>query len=127
MVKIADQLTGKTSPVLGADFQHSNFVKGKGVDPTSGAIVDLNKVTKDNYIDVNVAQDTGLGVAYIYQQNLDHSTTTLFYDAEKNVSDEHRDSQINNSENNIHAFNVLTFTSSNGSPYPVSTSGRCSG
>ena len=118
MVKIADQLTGKTSPVLNRfGAQHSNFVvKGKGVDPTSGAIVDLNKVTKDNYIDVNVAQDTGLGVAYVYQENLD-TVLQLFYDAEKNVSDEHRDSQINNSENNIHAFNVLTFTSSNGSPY----------
>ena len=118
MVKIADQLTGKTSSVLNRfGAQHSNFVvKGKGVDPTSGAIVDLNKVTKDNYIEVNVAQDTGLGVAYVYQENLD-TVLQLFYDAEKNVSDEHRDSQINNSENNIHAFNVLTFTSSNGSPY----------
>lgn len=118
MVKVVDQLTGKTSPVLNKfGAQQSSFiVKDKGVDPTSGAIVDLNKVTKDNYIELEVAQDTGLGVAYIYQNNLD-SVLQLFYDAEKNISDEHRDSVINNSENNIHAFNVLTFTSSNGSPY----------
>lgn len=118
MVKVVDQITGKTNPVLNRfGAQHSSFiVKNKGVDPTSGAIVDLNKVTKDNYIEVEVAQDTGLGVAYIYQDNLD-TVLQLFYDAEKNISDEHRDSLINNTENNIHALNVLTFTSSNGSPY----------
>lgn len=118
MVKVSDQLTGKTSPVLNRfGAQQTNFIlKDKGIDPTSGAIADLNKTTKDNYIEVEVAQDTGLGVAYVYQQNLDN-VLQLFYDVEKNVSDDHRDSQINNSENNIHAFNILTFTSSNGSPY----------
>lgn len=118
MVKIADQLTGKTNPVLNRfGAQTSNFViKDKGVDPTSGAVIDLNKVTKDNFIEVEVAQDTGLGVAYIYQNNMD-MVLKLFYDVEKNISDEHRDTVINNSEENYHAFNILTFTSSNGSPY----------
>lgn len=118
MVKIADQLTGKTNPVLNRfGAQTSNFItKDKGVDPTSGAVIDLNKVTKDNFIEVEVAQDTGLGVAYIYQNNMD-MVLKLFYDVEKNISDEHRDTVINNSEENYHAFNILTFTSSNGSPY----------
>lgn len=118
MSRISDPLTGKTSPVLNSfGAQSSNFVvKAKGTDPASGAVIDLNKVTKDQYIELNAEQATGLGVAYVYQNNLD-TVLELLYNAEKNISDEHRDSLINNTETNYHALNILTFTSSNGSPY----------
>ena len=118
MVQIADQITGKTSPVLNTfGAQTSSFVvKGKGIDPASGAVIDLKKVTKDQYIEVSQDIATGLGSAYVYQNNLDQ-LLQQFYDAEKNISDQYRDSVINNTENNIHAINVMSFTSSNASPY----------
>lgn len=118
MVKIADTLTGKTSNVLNSfGAQSSGFVtKGKGIDPASGAIIDLNKVTKDQYIDLRADLASGLGVAYVYQDNMD-TVLEMLYNLEKDISDEHRDSVINNSEENFHAINILTFTNSNGSPY----------
>jgi len=118
MVRIADAVTGKTIPVLNS-FGASTakfVVKNNGIDPASGAVIDLKKVVKDQYIDLPISLDTGLGVAYLYQDNLDAIIQDL-YDAEKNISDTMRDSVINNTENNIHALNILSFTSSNGSPY----------
>lgn len=118
MSRIVDTLTSKTSPVLNSfGAQHSSFVvKPKGTDPASGAVVDLNKVTKDQYIDLRADLATGLGVAYVYENNL-NAVLELLYEAEMNISDDHRDSQINNQEENHYALNILTFTSSNGSPY----------
>lgn len=118
LVKVVDTITGKTNTVLNSfGSQNVRFVtKQNGIDPSSGAVVDLNKVTKDQYIGLPAAQSTDLGDAYIYQGNLD-TLLQMFYDAEKNISDPHRDTVINNSENNIHALNFISFTSSNGSPY----------
>lgn len=118
LVKVVDQLTGKTSPVLNRfGAQHSTVVvKSKGIDPNSGAVIDLNKVTKDNYIELPADLSTGLGTAYTYQSNLEN-VLRLFYDAEKNISDDHRDDVINNMEDNLYALNIVSFVSSNGSPY----------
>lgn len=118
MVKIVDALTGKTNSVLNSfGAQTSKFVtKNNGVDPASGAVIDLKKVINDQYIGLPISTDTGLGVAYLYQANLD-TVAQLMYDAEKNISDPSRDSLINNLENNVYALNMLGFTSSNGSPY----------
>lgn len=118
MVKITDARTGKTEAVrnLFGGISSGFVLKGQGVDPTSGAVIDLQKVAKDQYIDLPADQASGLGTAYVYQDNLD-TVLGLLYAAEKQVSDPHRDSVINNSESNIHALNVLGFTSSNGSPY----------
>lgn len=118
LVKVVDTLTGKTNTVLNSfGAQYSKFVaKNNGVDPASGAVIDLKKVTGDQYIGLPPAQSTGLGDAYLYQNNLD-TVLEMLYNVEKNISDPHRDSVINNTENNIHAINFLTFTSSNGSPY----------
>lgn len=118
MVKLVDQLTGKTNPVLNSfGAASAKFVgKTKGTDPASGAVIDMEKVVKDQYIDLPVAQSTDLGTAYVYNNNLE-TVLTAIYDAEKVISDPYRDSNINNIEANIFAINFLSFTSSNGSPY----------
>lgn len=118
MTKVADTITGKLASVLNAfGAQTSSVVfKDKGIDPNSGAVMDLAKVTKDQYIELPAELSTGLGVAYTYHANL-VELLTGFYNAEKNIADDHRDEVINNEEQNIHAINILSFTSSNGSPY----------
>lgn len=118
LVRIADEITGKTNVVLNSfGAQTARFViENNGIDPTSGAVSDLKKVVTDQYIGLPPAQATGLGVVFQYQGNID-SVSQLLYDAEKNISDIHRDAVINNTDNNIHALNIFSFTSSNGSPY----------
>lgn len=118
LVKIADTITGKTNVVLNSfGAQYTKFVlKNNGIDPASGAVIDLKKTVADQYIGLPPATSTGLGDAHVYQDNLD-TVLQMLYDAEKNISDPNRDSVINNIDNNIHALNVISFTSSNGSPY----------
>lgn len=118
MVKVVDQVTGKTNTVLNSfGAETAKFIaKDNGVDPASGAVIDLEKVVADQYIDLPVNLATGLGTVYVYQGNLD-AVLGMLYDAEKNIADEHRDNVINNSEDNRYALNVMSFTSSNGSPY----------
>lgn len=118
MYQLVDDLTGKTAPVLNSfGGQYAKFVaKPKGVDPSSGAVVDLTKVVTDQYINLNIASATGLGTVYTYASNLE-TVLTMLYDAEKIISDSHRDAEINNTEANIYALNIMSFTSSNGSPY----------
>lgn len=118
MVKIADQITGKTTSILNSfASEYTKFVlKDNGIDPASGAVIDLEKVVADQYIKLTSDLATGLGTAYVYQGNLD-TLAQLFYDSEKNIADTNRDPVINNTENNIHALNIISFTSSNGSPY----------
>lgn len=118
MVRLMDEVTGITNPVLNSfGSQQVTFItKEKGTHPSTGATIDLNKVTKDLYINVPVAQQSGLGVAYTYHGNL-NNVLEMFYNAEKDVSDEHRDEVINNTEENFHALNIVSFCSSNGSPY----------
>lgn len=118
MSKVVDTVTGKTNAVLNSfGAQYARFVaKRHGLDPASGAIIDLNKILKDQYIELSAALATGLGAVYTYQGNID-TVLQQFYTAEKNISDPHRDSVINNVDNNIHAINFLSFTNSTGSPY----------
>lgn len=118
MVKLVDTLTGKTNSVLSSfGAQTTKFVaKEKGVDPASGAVIDLQKVLTDQYINLPVAQSTDLGSVFVYNENL-AQLVEQFYNAEKIISDSSRDSVINNNEANNYAVNFLSFTSSNGSPY----------
>lgn len=118
LVKLTDTITGKISSVLNSfGAQSSRFVvKDRGVDPSSGAVIDLNKVVTDQYINLPVNLATGLGTVYTYTSNL-NTVLGLLYDAEKVIDDSHRDQVINTSEQNIYAINLLSFTSSNGSPY----------
>ncbi len=118
MVKMVDALTGKTSPVLNGLGGSNVYFTAKqgGVNPVTGTVSDLTKVTKDLYIDLTDDIATGLGTAYTYSGNL-ATVLGLFYDAEKAVTDIHRDAQINATEANHFAINFLDFTSSNGSPY----------
>ncbi len=118
MTKVVDTVTGKTAPVLNSfGAQTTKFsLKSKGIDPTSGAVIDINKTVGAQYIGLSVDQATGLGDAFVYQGNLE-DVLDMLYSAEMNISDEYRDVEINNSENNLYAFNVVSFTSSNGSPY----------
>jgi len=118
MTKLVDKLTGKTQSILNSfGSQYAKFVgKTKGIDPASGAIIDMEKTVTDQYINMPVGQETGLGSIYVYNQNL-QTLLTSFYNAEKVISDSSRDSVINNTDSNIYAINFLSFTSSNGSPY----------
>lgn len=118
LVKVVDTVTGKTNAVLNSfGAQYSRFItKHNGIDPASGAVIDLNKIVKDHYIDLPSHLATGLGTVYTYHNNLSQ-VLQMFYASEKNISDPHRDSVINNTEENLHALNILSFTSSNGSPY----------
>ena len=118
MVKLVDQLTGKTNSVLNSfGAQNAKFIaKSKGTDPASGVVIDLEKVVTDQYINLPVAQSTDLGSVYVYHENL-AQLLGQFYDAEKIISDSSRDSVINTAEANHYALNFLSFTSSNGSPY----------
>jgi len=118
MVKLVDTLTGKTNSVLNSfGAQSARFIaQEKGIDPASGAVIDLEKVITDQYINLPTAQSTDLGTVFVYHQNL-AQLLAQFYDAEKVISDTARDSVINNTEINHYALNFLSFTSSNGSPY----------
>lgn len=118
MLRMVDTTTGKMNNVLNSfGAQTARFVaKDNGVDPASGAVIDLEKIVTDQYIDLPVSIQSGLGTVFVYQNNLDH-VSTMLYDGEKIVTDLHRDSVINNSEQNIHALNIISFTSSNGSAY----------
>lgn len=118
MVELMDEVTGITNPILNSFGSQSVIFssKPKGIDPASGAVVDLPKVTKDMYVDVPVELASGLGEGYVYEGSLE-TVLTNFYNTEKNLTDPHRDSVINNAEENIHALNIASFVSSNGSPY----------
>lgn len=116
--KIVDTLTGKINTILNSfGAQNVRFVlKDGGIDPASGAIIDIEKMVTDQYINLPPEIQTGLGTVYAYQNNLD-TLLQQFYNSEKVISDTSRDSVINANENNIYAFNIFSFTSSNGSPY----------
>ncbi|EKD89712.1 MAG: Tail sheath [uncultured bacterium] len=118
LVKVVDTLTGKTNSVYNTfGGQYSKYVvKKNGLDPASGAVIDLDKVIFNEFINVSAADDKGLGVAYTYTANLE-SVLTMLYNAEKVISDSHRDGVINNTDANLYALNIFSFTSSNGSPY----------
>jgi hypothetical protein len=118
MTELVDEVSGKTNSVLNSfGSQYSRFVlKNDGRDPASGAVIDIEKVVTDQYINTPLGADTGLGTVYVYQANLD-TVATMLYDAEKVISDTARDIEVNNTEQNIYAYNILSFTSSNGSPY----------
>lgn len=118
LVKITDPISGKVQPVLNSfASQYARVVlKNRGIDPTSGAVIDLTKVVNDQYINLPESTATGLGTVYVYNNNL-QTLLEQFYNAEKIINDNHRDSVINNTENNIYSLNIISFTSSNGSPY----------
>ena len=118
MSKVVDSNTGKTASVLNSfGSQYTKFIsKQNGLDPASGAVIDLRKTVNDQYIGLPPSIDTGIGDVHVYQGNID-TVLTMLYDTEKNISDPYRDFVINNAESNIHAINMISFTSSNGSPY----------
>lgn len=118
MFKVVDPRTNKTGMVynrLGA--VQSKFAIKKGAYSSSiEAVITPERVLRNEWVSSDPALDSGLGQVYVYQNNLDE-VLQKFYDAEKNISDTYRDSVIRNTENNIHALNCFSFTSSNGSPY----------
>lgn len=52
---------------------------------------------------------SGIGTAISYDANIQF-LLEQFYDAEKNITDDSRDSAINNMQENYYAFNMLGFT-----------------
>ena len=118
LMKLSSSVAGKVDPVLnGFGSQYSRFVLEEAArDPGSDAVVDLTTVLTENYIEPASGVSTGLGFVKMYAANIALVSKQL-YDAEMVVADEFRDEQINNSEQNYAALNLLGFTSSNGSPY----------
>jgi len=116
--KLDNPNTGKMKNIFNKlGSKYSKFIlKENGRDPVSEAVVDITKVLTDEYINADDSLDIGLGGVYFYNDNLD-TLSQMFYDAEKVVADPYRDPEVNTTENNIYAINVISFTSSNGSPY----------
>lgn len=118
LVKLLDDVTGKTRVTLngyGSQFSRFSTLAG-GTDPNTGLSSDFEKIITSQYIDTQYTEPTGLGQVKMYFNNV-NTVLTMFYNAEKIISDPHRDSLINTTDMNIHAFNFVSFTSSNGSPY----------
>jgi hypothetical protein len=119
--KIVNELTGKLGVVknnFASTFANFLLEKNKR-DTGTGAFVDAAKVISSAYVrtldDINTNL---LGYVHVYDDNV-LTLLTMFYNAEKLVTDTYRDSLINNAGGtpNLYAINLLTFTSSNGSPY----------
>ena len=109
---------GLMNPVLnsfGSQYVTYSLEKGS-IDPSSEAVVDIEKVVGDNYISNDPNMDTGIGSVKLYSNNL-LTLLQMFYAAESVIDDPHRDSQIDSLSENYYALNVFSFTSSNGSPY----------
>jgi len=118
MYRITNKATGQLDPILNTfGSQYSLFsLKSGYIRSTTEAVTDMKTVLNNSYISSNPNLDTGLGGVYVYDGNI-KTLATMFYNAEKNIDDTYRDPQINNSEDNIYALNIVSFVSSNGSPY----------
>jgi hypothetical protein len=118
MLRVTDTKTGKIDPVLNIfGSQYSTFVLSPGlVRTSSGAVVDFKTVVTGAYVSTDPNIDTGLGSVFVYNDNIT-TLATNFYNAEKVIDDQYRDSEVNTTEQNIFAINMLSFVSSNGSPY----------
>jgi hypothetical protein len=118
VVELASAITGKTTPILsqfGSQFSRFSS-KRAAIDSTTAMSIDFDTMVKEQYIETTVTTATGLGGVHAYFANID-AVLTMLYDAEKMVVDPQRDDLINDTEQNIHALNSLSFVSSNGSPY----------
>lgn len=118
LLKLVDASTGKTEPVInGFGSQFSRFTTKKNAqDPTTGLPIDFEKVVTEQYIEASTLSGSGIGSVVSYTTII-NDLLQDFYDAEAATVDAYRDSVINSVDNNIHALNMLSFTSSNGSPY----------
>ncbi len=118
LVKLIDSATGKTEPVVnGFGSQFSRFsTKSDAQDPTTGLAIGFEEVVSEQYIESSTMAGSGLGQVISYDSNIEE-LLAMFYDAEVDTVDPARDSAINSAETNLHALNMVSFTSSNGSPY----------
>lgn len=118
LLKLVDSATGKTEPVInGFGSQFSRFCSKKNAqDPTTGLPIDFEKVVTEQYIEPETLSGSGIGSVISYETEINF-LLNMFYNLEKVTVDAYRDSVINTTEQNIHAFNMVSFTSSNGSPY----------
>jgi hypothetical protein len=111
--------TGKTSLV--ANNYSSNeisFVLEKNKkDPNTDYVVDAGTAINEAYVkffgDNNPNE---LGYFKVFDDNVT-IVTKLLYDVESAVADPHRDPLINGAVGNEYCMNIISFTSSNGSPY----------
>ena len=101
------------APITGAVLFSA---KQNFIDPNTRVNLDLNNVISKTYYSLLNGVKTSILNSKVYYDNLE-LLLQQFYDAEKNLTDPYRDPVINNTENNIHAINFISFTSSNGSPY----------
>ena len=118
LYELINPKTGTLSAVLnklGSSYTRVLLQKD-AIDPITERVSYIDTTQIYNYIEDEMYVNTNLGSVHCYSNNLTE-LAQMFYNAEKNIDDPHRDSVINNLENNIYALNMLGFTSSNGSPY----------
>lgn len=119
MVKLVNPETGKVEPVMGTSLTSiTRFILDNSIrDINTEERIGLETMVNTGKVEYAVPEETRmLGGIYVYKSNMTGVLQQL-YDAEKIISDTHKDSVINNTDNNIYALNIMNFVSSNGSPY----------
>jgi hypothetical protein len=119
MVKLVNPETGKVEPVVGTSLTTtSRFILDNSIrDINTEERAGLETMVNTGKVEYALPEETRmLGGIYVYKTNMT-GTLQQLYDAEKIISDTHKDSVINNTDNNIYALNILSFVNSNGSPY----------
>lgn len=118
MLRSSDSVAGKTNVLVngyGSNFSRFAVMEG-AIDQASGLSIDFTKVVTDQYQRTTFNGSIGVGSVSTYFENIS-TVLGLLYNAEKTVIDPHRDSVISSTVDNRFAFNFLSLTSSNGSPY----------
>lgn len=118
VVELVSKVTGKMLSVSNnTGAQLSRFCSKKGaIDLYNTGGVDFTTMATKQYIDTTEVKSNSIGDVYSYDANIE-TVLGLLYAAEKVIADPYRDSVISTTEDNIHALNILSFTSSNASPY----------
>lgn len=118
LYKLADPVSGRMEVIYNntPSIFDRFILKENAVDPASGLTLDFEYVIRTKYIEETQQYRNQLGSVNVYYNNI-NTLIQQFYNAEKGITDIHRDTLINTTENNYYALNFINFTNSNGSPY----------
>lgn len=120
MAKLKDARTNKTIEILNffGSTKVTGSLKNDAVNPYTDGSATLDDIVNDTYIDVDVELSGGLGHINTYHENFEIVSKMLFK-AEAAVVDTYRDNGFDADlvDENYAIFNIVSFTSSNTSPY----------
>lgn len=117
--ELMSELTGETTikPSRMASTSVTFTMKEGGVNSMTSAVTDGTTQIHEEYIRRQPAMpESDLGKVHFYYDNI-NELAAKFSEAESAVVDEYRDPEVDGSAENIHCLNMLSFTSSNLSPY----------